>query len=298
MAGKKKRKKKRRMRIRGILLGFGILVMAALLFFVIFQTKNIEVTGNDRYTDGEIRRIVEQQEPLSFNTVLLTFFPYRADLSGVPFLETITYEIVSPTTVRAVVEEKVTVGYVEADGQKVYFDGKGIVLECISQEETEAESGTVDSQPLTGEQGEALDSESLPTAKMQSQEYDPDLENIPEVTGLNVTSVTVGESLITEHTEIFGSLEALIRLLDRFSLWPEQVEITEEQEMILHYSGNIRIRLGTDDCLEEKITKLSGILPQLEGMSGELHLEDVDEQSGDVVFSRDIQESEDSSSAS
>ena len=77
MGGKKKRKKKRRMRIRGILLGFGILVMAALLFFVIFQTKNIEVTGNDRYTDGEIRRIVEKQEPLSFNTVLLTFFPYR-----------------------------------------------------------------------------------------------------------------------------------------------------------------------------------------------------------------------------
>ena len=93
------------------------------------------------------------------------------------------------------------------------------------------------------------------------------------------------------------SEQALIRLLDRFSLWPEQVEITEEQEMILHYSGNIRIRLGTDDCLEEKITKLSGILPQLEGMSGELHLEDVDEQSGDVVFSRDIQESEDRSSA-
>ena len=286
------------MRIRGILLGFGILVMAALLFFVIFQTKNIEVTGNDRYTDGEIRRIVEQQEPLSFNTVLLTFFPYRADFSGVPFLETITYEIVSPTTVRAIVEEKVTVGYVEADGQKVYFDGKGIVLECISREETEAESGIVDSQPLTGEQGETLDSESLPTAKMQSQEYDPDLENIPEVTGLNVTSVTVGESLTTEHTEIFESLEALIRLLDRFSLWPEQVEITEEQEMILHYSGNIRIRLGTEDCLEEKITKLSGIFPQLEGMSGELHLEDVDEQNGDVVFSRDTQESEGNSSAS
>ena len=49
------------------------LVLAALLFFVIFQTKTVEVTGNERYTEDEIRQIVEQQEPLSFNTVLLTF---------------------------------------------------------------------------------------------------------------------------------------------------------------------------------------------------------------------------------
>ena len=55
------------MRIRGILLGFGILVMAALLFFVIFQTKNIEVTGSNRYTEDEIRQLVEQQEQLKKN---------------------------------------------------------------------------------------------------------------------------------------------------------------------------------------------------------------------------------------
>lgn len=137
MGEKKKRKGKKRRRklARLFLLCAGILVLLVLLFFVIFQTKNIEVTGSNRYTEDEIRQLVEQQEPLSFNTVLLTFFPVRADFSGVPFLEDISYELISPTTVRAVVDEKTAVGYVEVDGQKAYFDGDGIVLECIPQEE-------------------------------------------------------------------------------------------------------------------------------------------------------------------
>lgn len=281
----------------GILLTAGILVLAALLFFVIFQTKTVEVTGNERYTEDEIRQIVEQQEPLSFNTVLLTFFPVHADFSGVPFLETISYELVSPSAVRAVVEEKVTAGYVEVDGQKAYFDGEGIVLECIPvEEETEQAEESLDTQPVgdteeqTQEQGEALDSESLPTARVDVEEYDPNLEDIPEVTGLNVTAAVVGEQLPVEHTEIFEELDALTRLLDRFDLWPEQVEVTEDWELILHYPENIRILLGSDAYLEEKITKLSGILPQLDGLSGELHLEDVDERSGDALFSQDTAE--------
>ena len=292
MGEKKKRKKRRSLRIRGILLGFGIVVMTALLFFVIFQTKNIEVTGNDRYTEGEIRQIVKQQEPLGFNTVLLAFFPYRADFSGIPFLESVSYEILSPSTVRAVVEEKMTVGYVQVDGEKAYFDNKGIVLECIPLEEPQEEGESLEVQPLTGEQGEVLDSESIPTARARSEEYDPDLENIPQVTGLDVMAAVVGERLSVENEEIFETLDALTRLLDRFRLWPEQVEIPGGQELILHYEGNIRVKLGTEAYLEEKISRLAGIMPQLAGLEGALHMENVDERNGDVVFSAGEEEND------
>lgn len=292
MGEKKKRKgKKRRRRLaRLLLLCAGILVLLVLLFFVIFQTKNIEVTGSNRYTEDEIRQLVEQQEPLSFNTVLLTFFPVRADFSGVPFLEDISYELISPTTVRAVVDEKTAVGYVEVDGQKAYFDGDGIVLECIPQEEetqgqgTQEEVESLDTQPLTEED----------QTETQTQEYNPNLEDIPRIEGLNVVSASVGEQLSVSDTAIFETLDALTRLLDRFELWPEQVNISEEMELTLIYEGNIRILLGGEEYLEEKITKLSGILPQLEGLSGELHLEDVDERNGDVVFAKDVPEAEES----
>lgn len=296
MGEKKKRKGKKRRRklARLLLLCAGILVLLVLLFFVIFQTKNIEVTGSNRYTEDEIRQLVEQQEPLSFNTVLLTFFPVRADFSGVPFLEDISYELISPTTVRAVVDEKTAVGYVEVDGQKAYFDGDGIVLECIPQEEetqgqaqaegTQEEVESLDTQPLTEED---------PT-ETQTQEYNPNLEDIPQIEGLNAVSASVGEQLPVSDTAIFETLDALTRLLDRFELWPKQVNVSEEMELTLIYEGNIRILLGGEEYLEEKITKLSGILPQLEGLSGELHLEDVDERNGDVVFAKDVPEAEES----
>lgn len=296
MGEKKKRKGKKRRRklARLLLLCAGIFVLLVLLFFVIFQTKNIEVTGSNRYTEDEIRQLVEQQEPLSFNTVLLTFFPVRADFSGVPFLEDISYELISPTTVRAVVDEKTAVGYVEVDGQKAYFDGDGIVLECIPQEEetqgqaqaegTQEEAESLDTQPLTEED----------QTETATQEYNPNLEDIPRIEGLNVVSASVGEQLSVSDTAIFETLDALTRLLDRFELWPEQVNISEEMELTLIYEGNIRILLGGEEYLEEKITKLSGILPQLEGLSGELHLEDVDERNGDVVFAKDVPEAEES----
>ena len=296
MGEKKKRKgKKRRRRLaRLLLLCAGIFVLLVLLFFVIFQTKNIEVTGSNRYTEDEIRQLVEQQEPLSFNTVLLTFFPVRADFSGVPFLEDISYELISPTTVRAVVDEKTAVGYVEVDGQKAYFDGDGIVLECIPQEEetqgqaqaegTQEEAESLDTQPLTEED----------QTETATQEYNPNLEDIPRIEGLNVVSASVGEQLSVSDTAIFETLDALTRLLDRFELWPEQVNVSEEMELTLIYEGNIRILLGGEEYLEEKITKLSGILPQLEGLSGELHLEDVDERNGDVVFAKDVPAAEES----
>lgn len=296
MGEKKKRKGKKRRRklARLLLLCAGILVLLVLLFFVIFQTKNIEVTGSNRYTEDEIRQLVEQQEPLSFNTVLLTFFPVRADFSGVPFLEDISYELISPTTVRAVVDEKTAVGYVEVDGQKAYFDGDGIVLECIPQEEetqgqaqaegTQEEVESLDTQPLTEED---------PT-ETQTQEYNPNLEDIPRIEGLNAVSASVGEQLPVSDTAIFETLDALTRLLDRFELWPEQVNVSEEMELTLIYEENIRILLGGEEYLEEKITKLSGILPQLEGLSGELHLEDVDERNGDAVFAKDVPEAEES----
>lgn len=296
MGEKKKRKGKKRRRklARLLLLCAGIFVLLVLLFFVIFQTKNIEVTGSNRYTEDEIRQLVEQQEPLSFNTVLLTFFPVRADFSGVPFLEDISYELISPTTVRAVVDEKTAVGYVEVDGQKAYFDGDGIVLECIPQEEetqgqaqaegTQEEAESLDTQPLTEED----------QTETATQEYNPNLEDIPRIEGLNVVSASVGEQLSVSDTAIFETLDALTRLLDRFELWPEQVNVSEEMELTLIYEGNIRILLGGEEYLEEKITKLSGILPQLEGLSGELHLEDVDERNGDAVFAKDVPEAEES----
>lgn len=294
---KKKRKKRRRRLLRNALIGAGGGVLAVLLFAAVFRTKQIEVTGNNRYTEGEIQKLV-RQEPLSFNTVLLTFLPWRKDFSQVPFLEKISYELVSASTVRAVVEEKKAVGYVETESGNAYFDGKGIVLEIIAADTedngentpagTEEKNDDGEAAEQTG--GEVLDSEAISTAKVGTEEFEPDLEEIPRVTGLDQTAPEVGKQMEVSDSEIFGELDVLARLVDRFDVWPEQVEISEEQEITLHYEGNIRVLLGDGDYLEEKITKMAKILPELDGLSGELQLQDVDETDKDIVFAKDLPE--------
>ena len=47
------------------------------------------------------------------------------------------------------------------------------------------------------------------------------------------------------------------------------------------------MRLGADTDLEEKMTRVAAILPELEGMSGVLHLEDFTEDTQNIVFGQE-----------
>lgn len=290
---KNKRKQRYRRLLRKALIGACGGALAVLLFLAVFRTKNIEVTGNNRYTEGEIQKLVKQ-EPLAFNTILLTVLPWHRDFSQVPFLEEISYEFVSVSTVRAVVEEKKAIGYVETENGKAYFDRKGIVLEIIAAD-TEDSAGDPEKETQEGTEKteeEILDSETIPSARVGTEEFQPDLTEIPQVTGLGQSVPEVGKQIEVDDAAVFEELEVLVRLADRFDVWPEQVEISEEQEITLHYEGNIRVLLGTGEYLEEKITKMAGILPELEGLSGELQMQDVNEDDKDIVFSKDIPEEE------
>lgn len=290
---KNKRKQRYRRLLRKALIGACGGALAVLLFLAVFRTKNIEVTGNNRYTEGEIQKLVKQ-EPLAFNTILLTVLPWHRDFSQVPFLEEISYEFVSVSTVRAVVEEKKAIGYVETENGKAYFDRKGIVLEIIAAD-TEDSAGDPEKETQEGTEKteeEILDSETIPSARVGTEEFQPDLAEIPQVTGLGQSVPEVGKQIEVDDAAVFEELEVLVRLADRFDVWPEQVEISEEQEITLHYEGNIRVLLGTGEYLEEKITKMAGILPELEGLSGELQMQDVNEDDKDIVFSKDIPEEE------
>lgn len=48
--------------------------------------------------------------------------------------------------------------------------------------------------------------------------------------------------------------------------------------------------MGTDENMDEKMNRLIGILPQLEGMEGVLHLENVTEDTASVVFDNAAEE--------
>ncbi|MDY2939270.1 MAG: FtsQ-type POTRA domain-containing protein [Fusicatenibacter sp.] len=331
MKQKKVRKISRKKKLKLAAACAGGVGLGMLLFLGAFQVRHVEVTGNTRYTEEEIREMA-MEDSLSFNTFLLTTFHSKVDMSSIPFMESIEFEYVSNDTIRIQVTEKKTIGYVEFENQKVYFDKDGIVLECIpdgsaaeealepeplssepidasgedtgtmppdpsaSESEPEEGSGDVSSASEAGaqteeqskEQGmESLSSDAIQSARVTVSEFHPTLENVPLVTGLLFDEVKENEPLNVEDPSVFRTILAITRMIEKYDILPDSVEFCEDGQIVLHYYDTVRIKLGKDDNLEEKMTKLSAILPRLQGMSGVLHMEDYTEESGNFVFTKD-----------
>ena len=214
MRQKKNRKKKKNRKIRiltGVVLGVGL---AGALFFNVFKIRNIQVAGNTRYTKDEIKEMVADDKWMK-NTVLLTTFHSKVDMSDIPFMNSVEFTFVSYDTICIQVNEKKVVGYVEYEGQKVYFDKNGIVLECVDEEqETPAEGessdgtasdgtsadGSLTSEPLASESVSsdgtasesstsdgALSADTIKSARVTTTDFQPTLSDVPLVTGLRLT---------------------------------------------------------------------------------------------------------------
>ena len=72
---------------------------------------------------------------------------------------------------------------------------------------------------------------------------------------------------------------------------PDRLVLDEKGQLVLYY-GKVEARMGSDKNMDEKMSRLMGIIPQLEGMEGVLHLENVDETSKNVVFDKVLSEAE------
>ncbi len=304
MRQKKNRKKKKNRKIRilaGAVLGVGLV---GALFFNVFKIRNIQVAGNTRYTKDEIKEMVADDKWM-INSVLLTTFHSRVDMSDIPFMNSVEFTFVSPDTICVNVNEKKVVGYVEYEGQKVYFDKNGIVLECVDEEqgtaadgaqEGSADDGSLSSEPLTSSSvsssGSALSADTIKSARVTTADFQPSLSDVPLVTGLTFDHVTVNEQLPVEKPAVFRTMLALTRMTEKYDITPDSVEFTENSEIILHYYDTVRILLGTDTALEEKMTRVAAILPSLSGLSGELHMEDYKDGDSSFVFSKDTEDTQ------
>jgi cell division protein FtsQ len=103
------------------------------------------------------------------------------------------------------------------------------------------------------------------------------------VNGLSAGTVSLGKKLPLEDDGIFKILLNLTQLLDKQELHPDTVDFSEDQEINLHF-GDVKVQLGTDENLDEKMIRLKKIVPSLEGKKGTLHMENVDENTKNITF--------------
>ncbi|MCM1104249.1 MAG: cell division protein FtsQ/DivIB [Clostridium sp.] len=111
-------------------------------------------------------------------------------------------------------------------------------------------------------------------------------EGIPQVSGLHFESVTLYEPLPIGDDSVFGSILSITQLLSKYKLAADKISFSEDYEMTLYF-GDVRVILGTSAYIDEKVTRLQHILPNLSGQSGVLDMRDYQDTSDTVTFMKD-----------
>jgi len=117
-----------------IIFGVIFLLLLAALLYIRFQYEiiSVTVTGNEHYTEEEIKNLVFDKK-YKYNSVILWLDYYNKSVENIPFIERMDVDIVTPQKVRINVYEKAVAGYVEYLGHYMYFDKDGIVVESSTQ---------------------------------------------------------------------------------------------------------------------------------------------------------------------
>ena len=260
------------------------------LFYV--PNENVEVLGNTRYQNSEIRKLA-MPGFLDHNSIYLRLFRKSIETSEVPFVDSIDVEYMGRDRVRLHVHADYPVGYLLQDGYRMYFDSVGLVVEAIDaegEEDTPADAAEEDvpeiEEDVAAEDTEEIESSASSEEDSSSSsetEFRPALSDVTCVTGLTKERVTPGEIIPVEDASIFQTLLVLNKLISKFEILPDEIALDEENAITLHYD-KAAIALGGTDLLEEKMTRAAAILPQLKGLEGTLHLEHFTNETINIIF--------------
>ena len=317
MSRHRKKKHSKKFRRTAVLAAVAAAAAGILIFWGVFYIRDVEVVGNTRYTEEEIREMV-MDGFLDRNSVYLSVFRSHIDMEDVPFLDYVDVEYLGRDRIRLIVTEKNPIGYISLNGTDYYFDQDGVVLEAVSEGARWSRAapawpgiplphrqrrrrqillrmrkrfGLPECRRLPGNRVEAqpvTPSDDSQKIRIQEEEFSPSLSDLPLVTGLGCESAAVGEKLSVADDSVFNTILALDRMIEKYEIRPDSLEFTQSLTAILHY-GDIRVNLGEDSGLEEKMIRVAAILPKLEGKSGVLHLEDYTEDTQNILFSQDEQ---------
>ena len=111
-------------------------------------------------------------------------------------------------------------------------------------------------------------------------------EGVPQVTGLSFDHVLLHEPLPVEDAGIFRSILNITQLVNKYNLSVDRIYFGKEGNLVLYFD-DVKAALGTGDNLDEKIMRLQYMLPNLEGKSGTLRMENYTEETKNTSFEPD-----------
>lgn len=113
-------------------------------------------------------------------------------------------------------------------------------------------------------------------------------EKVPFFDGISASRVIRDEKLPIKDT-VLNTAVALSTIFSKNDSLPDHIEFNESYEISLLY-GDITVNLGKDVNLEDKMTRVIAILPQLSGQKGILHAENVSSTVKTITFEAEVEE--------
>ena len=101
---------------------------------------------------------------------------------------------------------------------------------------------------------------------------------IPQVTGIPFNQVVLYEPLPVDNQEVFKEILYMTQILSKYEISADKMTL---------YFGDVRVKLGNDDNVEEKISRLKQILPAAAGTKGVFHMENYSGSGSNVTFEQD-----------
>lgn len=194
--------------------------------------------------------VIEQtilKDEYAWNSLYVLLKYNFAKKENVPFIDTMEVSLTGPHTVKVVVYEKGTLG-------------------CLYIKDTE-EYAYFDKDGIVVEQSPNL------------------IDDVPIIQGVVCEKVQLYHELPLKDAELFDML-TLTQTLKRNGIIPDAVIYGDINSPILVYN-TVRVPVGDESTLTQKVERLTKILPELEGKSGVLHLETWTEEKTDIVFKLD-----------
>jgi len=111
-------------------------------------------------------------------------------------------------------------------------------------------------------------------------------EGIPLVTGLSFDHVILHQPLPVENPDVFKDILSITQLTNKYGLPMDRISFGSDESITLYFN-QVKVSLGNREFLEEKVMQLQYMLPELEGKSGVLRMENYSEDTKTFTFEPD-----------
>lgn len=111
------------------------------------------------------------------------------------------------------------------------------------------------------------------------------LENVVKIEGLDFEHIVLHQVLPVEKEEVFNLILSLTQMLTKYSIDVDKISFDDGMNIWI-YRGNVVVQMGKDAFLDEKMAKFKDMLPNLDGLSGILYLDDYSEDREEFRFKK------------